>query len=100
MTCEPLPRVMSARLLEEDRERIVAVVLGLGHDTPYALVEDVLKQQFVVTPKVFRGDWGALKPGKRVELVVTGAQCGQVLTARLKGDPPGGTGAGCTAVVE
>ena len=100
VTCEPLPRVMSARLLGEDRERIVAVVLGLGHDTPYALVEDVLKQQFVVTPKVFRGDWGALKPGNRVELVVTGAQCGRVLTARIVDDPPEGCAVGCTAVGE
>lgn len=90
VTCEPLPRVMSARLLEEDRQRIVAVVLGLGHDTPYALVEDSLKQQFVVTPKVFSGDWGALKPGNWVELVVTGEQCGRVLTARIEHDPPEG----------
>lgn len=91
VTCEPLPRVMSARLLEEERERVVAVVLGVGQDTPYVLVEDSLKQQFVVTPKAFSGDWGALKSGDIVELVVTGEPCVRVLTARIKDVPPGGS---------
>lgn len=63
--------------------RVFATVLGLGLDTPYVLVEDAKADQFVVTPAVFEGNWGALKRGDVVELITTDEPVCRVLRARI-----------------
>lgn len=68
---------------DQNTLHVFATVLGRGPDTPYVLVEDAKADQFVVTQRMFEGDWLALERGDAVELITTSEPVCRVLHARL-----------------
>lgn len=67
-----------------DTELAIATVVGRGPNTPYVLVEVASGRQFMVSRKVFSGDWHALKQGDVVELVILRSnELSKVLSGRL-----------------
>lgn len=72
-----------ASMHDQGTLRVFATVLGKGLDPPYALVEDVKADQFVVKQAVFEGDWHALQRGDVVELITTREPMCRVLRAHL-----------------
>lgn len=66
---------------------LAAVVLGVDHESEFALVESLEGfEQFVVTRAVAGGWWPHLHEGMRVWLVVTGGRLGRVLA--ISGNAP------------
>lgn len=62
----------------------VATVVGRGPATPYVLVESARERQYMMTRKVYAGDWDALKRGDVVELITDGGtEVARILSARL-----------------
>lgn len=96
VTCESLPQTLRASLFAKRGTEamkasrfgsLVGTVLGRGTDTPYVLVECHDANQYVVTPRVFAGDWDALAKGDSVALTVSGGACARVLSAWLEVRP-------------
>lgn len=62
--------------------RMEAIVLDIDEDEDFLLAETAERHQLVVTQRTFEGDWGGVRRGDAVELIVSGGRLARVLRAR------------------
>lgn len=62
--------------------RVEAIVLDIDEDEDFLLAETAERHQLVVTQRNFEGDWGGVRRGDSVELLISGGRLARVLRAR------------------